>query len=118
MATATFFNGSPAANASDGNEWRRFWGRDSPGLAGIPTDTDEGLTAEMLSGTDVLIYENAVERLEALRTKIRTTGVKLVIRASGVSPSEIQAIINEGTIPQTSTIAKIEAALSRLEARR
>ena len=76
-----------------------------------PTDTDEGLTAEMLSATEVLIYENATEKLEALRTKIRATGVKLVARASGVSRSEIQAIVNEGRIPHESTIAKLEAVL-------
>jgi hypothetical protein len=76
-----------------------------------PTDTDEGLTAEMLSATEVLIYENATKKLDALRTKIRATGVKLVARAFGVSRSEIQAIVNEGTIPHKSTIAKLEAAL-------
>jgi hypothetical protein len=76
-----------------------------------PTDTDEGLTAEMLSATEVLIYENATEKLEALRAKIRASGVKLVARASGVSRSEIQAIVNEGMIPQQRTIAKLEAVL-------
>jgi DNA-binding phage protein len=75
-----------------------------------PTDTDEGLTAEMLSATEVVIYENATEKLEALRAKIRATGVKLIARASGVSRSEIQAIVNEGAIPQESTIAKLERA--------
>jgi hypothetical protein len=75
-----------------------------------PTDTDEGLTAEMLSATEVLIYENATEKLEALRTKIRATGVKFVARASGVSRSEIQAIVNGGKSPHESTIAKLEAA--------
>ena len=76
-----------------------------------PTDANEDLTAEMLSATEVLIYENATKRLEALRTKIRATGVKLVARASGVSRSEIQAIVNEGTIPHESTIARLEATL-------
>jgi transcriptional regulator with XRE-family HTH domain len=46
-----------------------------------------------------------------LRAKIRATGVKLVARASGVSRSEIQAIVNEGMIPQQRTIAKLEAVL-------
>jgi hypothetical protein len=76
-----------------------------------PTDTDEGLTAEMLSATEVLIYENATKRLDALRTKIRATGIKLVARASGVSRSEIQAIVNEVAVPQESTIAKLESVL-------
>jgi hypothetical protein len=76
-----------------------------------PTDTAEGLTAEMLSATEVLLYENATKRLDALRTKIRATGIKLVARASGVSRSEIQAIINEGAIPQESTITRLEGSL-------
>lgn len=80
-----------------------------------PTDTDEGLTAEMLSATEVLIYENATEKLEALREKIRATGVKSVARASGVSRSEIQVIVNEGVIPNESTIAKLESALRARE---
>jgi transcriptional regulator with XRE-family HTH domain len=76
-----------------------------------PTDTDEGLTAEMLSATEVLIYENATKRLDALRKKIRAAGVKRVARASGVSRSEVQAIVNQGVIPQESTIAKLESVL-------
>ena len=76
-----------------------------------PTDTNEGLTAEILSATEVVIYEHATEKLEALRAKIRATGVKLVARASGVSRSEIQAIANGGTRPHRSTIAKLEPVL-------
>ena len=59
----------------------------------------------------VVIYEHATEKLEALRAKIRATGVKLVARASGVSRSEIQAIANGGTRPHRSTIAKLEPVL-------
>jgi hypothetical protein len=76
-----------------------------------PTDTDKGLTAEVLSATEVLIYENETKRLDALRGHIRATAVKLVARASGVSRSEIQAVVDEGAIPQESTAAKPEAAL-------
>lgn len=80
-----------------------------------PTDTDEALTAEMLSATDVLIYENADKKLAALRAKIIVTGIKLVARTSGVSRSDIQAIVNEGTLPHESTIGKLEAALAGRE---
>jgi DNA-binding phage protein len=76
-----------------------------------PTDTDEGLTAEMLSATEVVIYENATKRLDGLRAKIRAAGIKPVARDSGVSRSQIQAIVNEGNMPHQSTIAKLEAAL-------
>jgi uncharacterized protein with GYD domain len=76
-----------------------------------PTDIDEGLTAEMLSATEVLTYENATKRLDALRTKIRAIGVKLVARASGVSRSEIQAIVNEQRAPHKATVTKLGAAL-------
>jgi len=33
-----------------------------------PTDTTEGLAAEMLSETEVLVYENAIKGLEVLRS--------------------------------------------------
>jgi hypothetical protein len=79
-----------------------------------PTDTDEGLTAEMLSATDVLIYENAAQKLRAFRARIRATGIKLVARTSGVSRSEIQAIVNQGKLPQESTITKLEDVLQSL----
>ena len=65
----------------------------------------------MLSATEVLIYQDARKRLDALHAKIRATGIKSVTRDSGISRSEIQAIVNEGTIPHNSTIAKLEAAL-------
>jgi hypothetical protein len=76
-----------------------------------PTDANEDLTAEMLSATEVLIYENATKRLDALRAKIRAAGIKPVARDSGVSRSEIQAIVNEGTIPHRVTIERLETAL-------
>ena len=67
----------------------------------------------MLSATEVLIYENATKRLDALRVKIRAVGIKAVARDSGVSHSQIQAILNEGKMPHEPTIAKLEAALER-----
>ena len=79
-----------------------------------PTDTDQGLTTEMLSATEVVIYENATEKVEALRAKIRATGVKLVARASGVSRSKLQAILNVGSMPYKAMVATPEAALERL----
>jgi hypothetical protein len=78
-----------------------------------PTDADGDLTAEMLSATEVLIYENATKRLDALRAKIRAAGIKPVARDSAVSRSEIQAIVNEGKSPHKATIAKLDAALER-----
>jgi DNA-binding phage protein len=79
-----------------------------------PTDTDEGLTAEMLSATEVLMYENATEKLEELRTKIRATGIRSVARDSGVSRSQLQALLNDGTIPHKYTIERLKEALARL----
>jgi hypothetical protein len=50
-----------------------------------PTDTDEGLTAEMLGAT-VLEYENLSDRVDALRAKIRAFGDnKQLARESSLS---------------------------------
>ncbi|MFZ0575153.1 MAG: helix-turn-helix transcriptional regulator [Candidatus Cybelea sp.] len=76
-----------------------------------PTDADEDLTAEMLSATEVLIYENVTKRLDALRAKIRAAGIKSVARDSGVSRSQLQAIVNGGKTPHKATIARLEATL-------
>jgi hypothetical protein len=43
-----------------------------------PTDTDEGLTAEMLSETSVLEYHDPAERLDQLRAAVRVAGGKPV----------------------------------------
>jgi hypothetical protein len=48
-----------------------------------PTDANEDVTAEMLSATEVLMYENAAEKLDALRAKIRAAGIKSAARESG-----------------------------------
>jgi hypothetical protein len=76
-----------------------------------PTDTDEGLTAEMLGSTAVLEYENLMDRIELVRAKIKAFGIKPVARASGISRSEIQVIANKGSIPRRSTLLRLEAAL-------
>jgi DNA-binding phage protein len=68
----------------------------------------------MLSATEVLIYENATRRLAALRAQIRAVGIKSVARDSGVSRSEIQAIVNKRATPHESTVAKLEVALGSL----
>ncbi len=80
-----------------------------------PTDTGEGFTAEQLSATPVQEYHNPNDRLDALRAKIKATGIKAIARASGVSRSKLQAFVNQGAMPQRSTIKNLEAALDRLE---
>jgi hypothetical protein len=79
-----------------------------------PTDTDEGLTAEMLSPTEVLEYENVAERIEALRANITLARVKPTARAAGVSRSQVQAIVSSRATPHPETIAKLEAAVKLL----
>jgi hypothetical protein len=77
-----------------------------------PTDTDEGLTAEMLGATEVLEYENLSERVDALRAKIRAFGDnKQLAKESGLSDRALRAIVNQGVLPHKSTIEKLEAAL-------
>jgi hypothetical protein len=77
-----------------------------------PTDTDEGLTAEMLGATEVLEYENLSDRVDALRVRIRAFGDnKQLARESGLSARALRAIVNQGALPRKSTIEKLEAAL-------
>jgi hypothetical protein len=77
-----------------------------------PTDTDEGLTAEMLGATEVLEYENLSQRVDALRAKIRAFGDnKHLAKESGLSDRALRAIVNQGVLPHKSTIEKLEAAL-------
>jgi hypothetical protein len=75
-----------------------------------PTDANEDFTAEMLSATEVLVYQNARKRLDALRAKIRAAGIKSVARDSRVSRSQLQTIVNEGKLLHESTIVRLEAA--------
>jgi DNA-binding phage protein len=79
-----------------------------------PTDTDEDYTAEMLSATDVLEYHDEREKLNSLRAEIRALGVNAVARESGVSPSRVQAFVNEGARPHPETIAKLRRAADGL----
>ena len=79
-----------------------------------PTDTDEGLTAEMLSETSVLEYNDPTERLERLRAVVKAAGVKTVARESGLSPRHLREFVNNKTTPLGPTITKIEAALAWL----
>jgi hypothetical protein len=80
-----------------------------------PTDTLEELTAEQLSSTEVLVYRDDLKKLDALRASIRALGPARIVRESDVSLRTIQMFVNDGTTPHESTIAKIEAALQKLE---
>ncbi len=79
-----------------------------------PTDTDEGLTAEMLSETNVVEYHDPADRLDRLRAAVRVARVKTVARESGFSPRHLREFLNKKTTPLGPTIAKIEAVLKRL----
>ncbi len=75
-----------------------------------PTDTDEGLTAEMLGATEVLAYEDTAESVATLRVAIKRAGVNRTACASRMR-SQIQAILNSGATPHKDTVAKLQAAL-------
>ena len=79
-----------------------------------PTDTDEGLTAEMLSETSVVEYHDPAENLEALRSAVRMAGIKPIARATGLSTRHLREFVNKKTTPLVSTIGKIESALQNL----
>jgi hypothetical protein len=76
-----------------------------------PTDTDEGLTAEMVSETSVVEYHDPVERLEALRAAVRAVGIKTVARETGLSPRHLREFVNRKTTPLETTIGKIKVAV-------
>jgi hypothetical protein len=80
-------------------------------LTADPTDTTEDFTAEMLSASEIVRYDDPQDRFEPLRAAIRKAGIKGVARVSGVSRSQLQAIVNQGAMPSEASIAKIEAAL-------
>ena len=80
-----------------------------------PTDTPEELTAEQLSATDPVIYRDESKTLDPLRARIRAAGISNVTRTAGMSRSQVKAIVNRGAQPQPSTLARIEAALARIE---
>jgi DNA-binding phage protein len=77
------------------------------------------LTAEQLTATDPVIYRDArdaIEMHDALRARIRAAGISRVAREARVSRSVVKALVNQGTVPNRSTIAKLEAAPGRLHA--
>lgn len=61
------------------------------------TDSDEGLTAEMLSETSAIKYADPREALDALRARVRDAGIKAVSRESGLSRRHVQEFVNPGT---------------------
>ncbi len=81
-----------------------------------PTDTAEGLTADQLSATSVVEYRDPGERLDVLRAQIKEAGVSAATRASGISRSQIKAIVNQGAAPQRSTVERLEAELRKITA--
>lgn len=76
-----------------------------------PTDTDEGLTAEMLSETNVQQYLNSAEEFDALRVSIRTIGIRLIARNAGVSRSQVKRFLNQIALPRKSTVGKLKKAV-------
>jgi hypothetical protein len=83
-----------------------------------PTDTDEELTAEMLSATEVLEYHDPDEDLEALRSAIREIGVKPVAHEIGISDRQLRSIVNKGFHPHGSTIDKLVSAIAKITLRK
>ncbi len=74
-----------------------------------PTDTDEGLTAEMMSATSTVEYRDPEERTDRLRAAIKRAGVRPIARASRVNRGELQRILNHGSTPRDTTIEALEA---------
>jgi DNA-binding phage protein len=81
-----------------------------------PTDTDEGLTAEMFGATEVLEYHDQGERLESLRAQIMEAPESLaaIAREAKIDRRTLQRSVNQGVILHESTIDKLEAAVRRL----
>ena len=75
------------------------------------TVTDEGPTVEQLSATSIVEYHDPGERLDALRAAIKAAGVSSTAQASGVSRSQVKAIVNRGKRPHAATVEKLGAAL-------
>ncbi|MFZ0030482.1 MAG: hypothetical protein WAK84_01245 [Candidatus Cybelea sp.] len=75
-----------------------------------PTNTDEGLTAEMLSSTEIVEYHDPAERLDALRAEIRAIGINRVVAKSGMDRRTAQRFCNAGTSLRSSSINKLNAA--------
>ena len=85
-----------------------------------PTDTDEGLTAEMLGATEVLEYHDQRERLDALRAQIMEADGSLgaIAREAKIDRRTLQRFVNQGGTLHESTIDKLEAALASLPSSR
>jgi DNA-binding phage protein len=81
------------------------------------TDADNDLTAEMLTATDVLLYDDPIEHLERLRADVREHGIKTVARTANVSRSQVQAFVTGTATPRAATVAKIEASIEILGSR-
>ena len=64
-----------------------------------PTDTDEGLTAEMLSETAVVEYHDPAEQLDALRAAVEARGIKPVAREAGLDERLVRRFLNRHTTP-------------------
>jgi hypothetical protein len=78
-----------------------------------PTDTDEGLTAEMLSMTEVLEYHNQRERLDALRAQMTASNESLatIARKGRIDRRTLQRFVYQGATLHCSTIEKLKTAL-------
>ena len=76
-----------------------------------PTDTDEGLTAEMLGVTEVLEYQDQRKRLDSLRVKITEAGESLtaVAREAKIDRRTLQRFVNRGVTLHESTIDKLQS---------
>lgn len=81
-----------------------------------PTDTDEGLTAEMLGATEILEYHDQGERLDSLRVQIMEARESLaaVAREAKIDRRTLQRFVNQGVTLHESTIDRLEAAVGLL----
>jgi len=82
-----------------------------------PTDTDEGLTAEILSETEVVAYHDPGEHLAQLRAGVKARGVKPVAREAQLDERQVRRFANDGIVPRRSTLYAIAGALQRPESR-
>jgi hypothetical protein len=80
------------------------------------TDTDEGLTAEMLGATEVLEYRDQGGRLDLLRVQITEARESLAAIAweARIDRRTLQRCVNQGVTLHQRTIDKLEAAVRRL----
>jgi hypothetical protein len=79
-----------------------------------PTDTDEGLAAEMLGATEVLEYLDQGVRLDALRARITEAHESLatIAREGKIDRRTLQRFVNQGVTLYESTSDKLEAAVT------